>query len=135
MALIGEKWAMLALREVFLGNHRFTDIAVNTGAPRDRLAARLKTLVEGGILERREYSSSPPRFDYHLTPAGQALAPVMRALVAWGNEWALDQPTVEQRHHDHTLDLVEKCRTCGEEVEPGSTTVRKLRPDWEVSTQ
>jgi DNA-binding HxlR family transcriptional regulator len=134
MALIGEKWAMLALREVFLGNHRFTDIALNTGAPRDRLAARLKTLVEGGILERREYSSSPARFGYHLTPAGRALAPVMRALVKWGNDWALDQPVVEQRHHDHALDLAEKCRTCGEDVGPEETTIKKLRPGWEVST-
>ena len=42
--IVGEKWALLALREVFLGNHRFNDIARNTGAPRDRLAARLRAL-------------------------------------------------------------------------------------------
>ena len=59
MALIGEKWSMLALREVFLGNHRFNDIARNTGAPRDRLAARLRALEAAGILERREYATAP----------------------------------------------------------------------------
>jgi DNA-binding HxlR family transcriptional regulator len=133
LALIGEKWSLLALREVFLGNHRFTDIALNTGAPRDRLAARLRALVDAGILERREYSSSPARFDYHLTPAGKALAPVMHALVKWGNEWALDQPVVQQLHHDHPLDLVEKCGTCGEDVGPREVTIRKLRADWEVT--
>ena len=80
MALIGEKWSMLALREVFLGNHRFTDIARNTGAPRDRLAARLRAVEAAGILERREYSTSPARFGYHLTPAGKALA---RSCARW----------------------------------------------------
>ncbi len=76
MALIGEKWSMLALREVFLGNHRFNDIARNTGAPRDRLAARLRALEAAGVLERREYSTAPARYSYHLTPAGKALSPV-----------------------------------------------------------
>jgi DNA-binding HxlR family transcriptional regulator len=133
LALIGEKWSMLALREVFLGNRRFTDIALNTGAPRDRLAARLKALVDAGILERREYSSAPPRFDYHLTPAGRALAPVMRALVKWGNDWAVDQPPVEHLHNGHHLELAEKCLTCGEDVGPREVTVHKLTPEWEMA--
>ncbi len=94
LALVGEKWSLLALREVFLGHHRFTDIVRGTGAPRDRLAARLRALVDGGILERREYSTAPVRYGYHLTPAGRALGPVLRALIDWGNTWVMDKPLV-----------------------------------------
>jgi DNA-binding HxlR family transcriptional regulator len=131
MALIGEKWSMLALREVFLGNHRFNDIARNTGAPRDRLAARLRALEAAGILERREYSTAPARYGYHLTPAGKALSPVMRALVAWGNTWAIESPRMAHQHHDHDLDLIEVCRTCGEQVHSRDTSVRVLASGWD----
>lgn len=124
LALVGEKWSLLALREVFYGNHRFNDIARYTGAPRDRLAARLRGLVDAGILERREYSSSPARYGYHLTHAGVALSPVLRALVNWGNTWAVQQPPVALRHHDHDLDSVEMCRTCAEEVDPRDLSIR-----------
>jgi DNA-binding HxlR family transcriptional regulator len=130
LALIGEKWSLLALREVSYGNHRFTDIARNTGAPRDRLAARLKALVEAGVLEQRQYSDSPPRHDYHLTPAGRALRPVLRALVTWGNDWAVDEPRVELRHGDHTYVPVTSCATCGEQVEQGDIHAHILAPDW-----
>ncbi len=137
LAIVGEKWSLLALREVSLGNHRFTDIARNTGAPRDRLAARLKALVEGGILERREYSTNPARFGYHLTPAGKALTPVLRALVTWGNTWALEQPAMTLRHRhsdgDHDLELLETCGVCGERVRARDVSVEVRRPGWEVT--
>ena len=59
--VVGEKWALLAIREISFGNRRFNEIARNTGAPRDRLAARLHSLVEAGILERREYQDARRR--------------------------------------------------------------------------
>ena len=130
LALVGEKWSLLALREVFYGNHRFTDIARNTGAPRDRLAARLKALVESGVLEQRQYESSPPRYDYHLTPAGQALQPVIRALVHWGNEWAVEEPRVELQHGDHAYEPVATCGCCGEPVAQNDLHVKVLAPGW-----
>ena len=67
--VVGEKWALLAVREVFLGNRRFDEMVHRTGAPRDTLAARLRTLVATGVLERRQYSEHPARFEYHLTAA------------------------------------------------------------------
>jgi DNA-binding HxlR family transcriptional regulator len=133
MALIGEKWSMLALREVFLGNHRFNDIARNTGAPRDRLAARLRALEAAGILERREYATAPARHSYHLTPAGKALSPVMRALITWGNTWALDAPRTALQHHDHDLDVSEVCSSCGEPVSPRDISVKVLAPGWDTA--
>ena len=54
--VVGEKWALLAIREVFLGNHRFDEMIRRTGAPRDTLAARLRSLAAAGILERRQSS-------------------------------------------------------------------------------
>ena len=67
--------------------------------------ARLKALVTAGILERRQYQSSPPRHDYHLTAAGRELIPVMYALRAWGDKWAVGEPsaTTPRRRHRHCL--------------------------------
>src|ERR1039457_444357 len=74
------------------------------GGPRDRLAARFRALVEAGILERRQYQASPARWDYHLTAAGRDLAPVLRALLAWGDRWVSAEPPATLRHGDHDLD-------------------------------
>ena len=61
LQVLGEKWALLAVRELFYGNHRFDRIVRNTGAPRDRLTARLRALEEAGVIERRAYSDAPRR--------------------------------------------------------------------------
>src|SRR6516225_1769864 len=86
LELVGEKWALLAVREVFLGNRRFDEMVRKTGAPRDTLAARLRALVGAGILERRQYSDHPARFEYHLTCAGRDLYPIIVTLMRWGDE-------------------------------------------------
>ena len=75
--LVGEKWALLAVREIAFGNKRFDAIARNTGAPRDRLAARLRALEAAGVVERRQYSEHPPRYEYELTEAGLELRSVL----------------------------------------------------------
>lgn len=130
LSLVGEKWSLLAVREVFYGNHRFNEIARNTGAPRDRLAARLRALVEAGVLERREYQTSPSRWEYHLTPAGRDLRPVLGALIAWGDRWVSTTPPVTFEHGDHDLDLDWYCRTCGEAVAARPVTIRINTPGW-----
>ena len=128
--LIGEKWALLAIREISFGNRRFNEIARNTGAPRDRLAARLHSLVEAGILERREYQSTPPRAEYLLTAAGRDLTPVLRSLVAWGDRWVSDEPPATLMHGDHELDQVVVCRRCG--AEPSDrVTLQVNTPGWD----
>src|ERR1700684_1168868 len=83
--IVGEKWALLAIREVFLGNRRFDEMVHRTGAPRDTLAARLRTLTGAGILERRPYSEHPARYEYHLTAGGRDLYPVILTLMRWGD--------------------------------------------------
>lgn len=116
LEVVGDRWALLVVREVSLGNHRFSDIVRETGAPRDRLTARLNALVDAGVLERRAYSTAPPRAGYHLTPAGRDLLPVLQALLQWGDRWVADEPPVALRHHGHVVDAAWVCRTCGEPV-------------------
>jgi DNA-binding HxlR family transcriptional regulator len=129
--LIGEKWALLAVREIVFGNQRFDAIARNTGAPRDRLAARLRALEAGGVLTRRQYSERPPRYEYELTEAGQELRGVLTALRAWGDKWMVDSPpSVFDHVCGHELDPAMVCRHCGAEVYPGDLTVRVLTPGW-----
>jgi DNA-binding HxlR family transcriptional regulator len=99
LEIVGDRWALLVVREVALGSHRFTDIAAGTGAPRDRLTARLKALVEAGILERRRYSEAPPRSEYHLTDAGSALLPVLDQLLVWGRTWAVAPDDPDLKRH------------------------------------
>src|SRR4051795_8096577 len=98
LELVGERWSLLVVREVSLGNHRFSEIARGTGAPRDRLSARLGALVAAGVLERRPYSTSPPRSGYHLTAAGRDLMPVLQGLMQWGNRWLAEEPPGELHH-------------------------------------
>jgi DNA-binding HxlR family transcriptional regulator len=88
--VVGERWALLVLRELWMGSHRFGEIVRGTGAPRDRIAARLRVLEEAGVVERREYQQAPQRFDYHLTESGRALIPVLKGLLTWGRHYAVD---------------------------------------------
>ena len=88
LELVGERWALLIVRELALGNSRFEDIVRGTGAPRDRVAARLKALEDAEVIQRHAYQAAPPRFDYQLTDSGRALLPVLDALLAWGLDHA-----------------------------------------------
>src|SRR5215467_6152493 len=123
--LVGEKWALLAVREVFLGNRKFDGMVKRTGAPRDTLAARLRTLVGAGILERRQYSEHPARFEYHLTPAGRDLYPVITTLMRWGDKYLAGPegpPLVLQHHCGNTAVAQVVCQACGEPLQPRDTT-------------
>jgi DNA-binding HxlR family transcriptional regulator len=112
--LVGERWALLAVREIIFGNKRFDAMVRNTGAPRDRLAARLRALEAHGIITRHQYSEHPPRYEYHLTQAGRELFPVMLALREWGDKWAVDRPAVAVSHScGHHLEVERVCRHCG----------------------
>ncbi|MET8702113.1 helix-turn-helix domain-containing protein [Kitasatospora sp. NPDC004723] len=133
--VVGEKWALLAVRELFYGNHRFDRIARNTGAPRDRLTARLRALEEAGVVERRAYSERPPRYEYHLTEAGRDLAPLTQALLAWGDRWVLPEPPVgfahtPEGHPPHPYDPHWVCRTCGEPGRAADLRAEIRSPGW-----
>ena len=127
LEVVGEKWALLAVREVFLGNRRFDEMVRRTGAPRDTLTARLRTLVDSGVLQRRRYSDHPQRFEYHLTAAGRELYPVVLTLLRWGDEHLAgpDGPPLILEHDcGHRLIPEVSCRACGEVVDAADVTKR-----------
>jgi DNA-binding HxlR family transcriptional regulator len=116
LGVVGERWALLAIRELLHGVHRFDQIAFNTGASRDILTTRLRKLEESGILWRRPYSERPLRYEYHLTPKGRELGDVLLTLMAWGDRHLADgsPPVVWQHSCGNPLVPVVVCAACGE---------------------
>ncbi|MCW2757842.1 MAG: putative transcriptional regulator [Nocardioidaceae bacterium] len=99
LEVVGDRWSLLVVREVGLGNHRFNEIVAGTGAPRDRVTARLRALEDAGILERRPYSDAPPRSEYHLTDAGRELLPVLTELLRWGKRHVVPRDDPDRNRH------------------------------------
>jgi DNA-binding HxlR family transcriptional regulator len=83
LEVVGERWTLLILRDLFMGIHRFSDLHAHLDIPRAVLAARLRALVEQGIAERRPYRGD--RAEFHLTAAGRELWPVLHGLIVWGD--------------------------------------------------
>jgi DNA-binding HxlR family transcriptional regulator len=99
--VIGEPWSPLILRDVYVGISRFEQIQQDLGISRKVLAERLKWLVDNGVLERRQYSSRPPRHEYVLTTKGAELCDLLLVMVRWGDRWTAGEagPPVLYRHH------------------------------------
>jgi DNA-binding HxlR family transcriptional regulator len=117
LQVLGERWTLLAIRELNYGVHRFEAIVRNTGATRDLLALRLRKLESAGIIEKRQYSEHPVRFEYHLTAAGEELRPVLLSLAQWGQKWVDGPPTDTFVHQcGHQLNAAYVCLHCGEPV-------------------
>jgi DNA-binding HxlR family transcriptional regulator len=104
LSVVGEKWTLLVLREAFYGLRRFDDFHVVLGCARNLLAARLKTLVAHGLLERVEYQDDRGRgrYEYRMTDKGRDLFPAVAALMQWGDRWTADEagPAVRLTHRD-----------------------------------
>ena len=88
LEVIGERWSLLIVRDVMNGNRRFGEIQGSLGIARNVLSARLARLIEEGILERRAYHESPPRYEYFLTQKGLDLWPALIALLHWGDRYS-----------------------------------------------
>src|ERR1700742_1354229 len=86
LEVAGERWTLLVVRDAFYGVRRYNDFLVHLGIPRAVLATRLLTLEQAGVLEKRPYQQSPPRYEYVLTGSGLALWPVVRSMIRWGSE-------------------------------------------------
>jgi DNA-binding HxlR family transcriptional regulator len=109
MEILGEKWTVVVLREVFNGVRRFADMRERTGIPRQVLTNRLASLVEQGVLRREPYQEpgARVRHEYRLTTKGLDLYPVLTAVKAWGDRYLADPagPPLEFAH-----------RGCGAEI-------------------
>jgi DNA-binding HxlR family transcriptional regulator len=101
--VVGARSAFLILREAFYGTTRFDDFAERVGISEPVAAARLRALVDEGLLEREAYRQPGQRTrqHYRLTPKGAELLPVLVALMQWGDHWLDDHDgPVELRHRD-----------------------------------
>jgi DNA-binding HxlR family transcriptional regulator len=85
VSVIGDRWTLLILRDCFLKVRRFEAFQARLGITRHLLAARLKKLVEAGVLKRVAYQQRPARYEYVLTDKGLDLHPVIMGIVHWGD--------------------------------------------------
>lgn len=104
LAVLGEKWTFLVLREAFSGVRRFADFQAGTSAPRQVLSARLTRLVDEGLLRKVPYQEpgQRQRDEYRLTQKGLDLYPIMVSLMHWGDRYVTDPdgPPVLLTHRD-----------------------------------
>lgn len=131
VAVIGDRWTLMILRDCFLGVRRFEDFERRLGISRSIIADRLKTLVDEGVLRKEAYQDRPVRHEYRLTDKGLGLHAVMMAIVRWGDvHYAGDAgPPMIHRHKACGCDFhpVLACSECGEAVGPRDVEVRASR--------
>jgi DNA-binding HxlR family transcriptional regulator len=94
LEVVGERWTLLIVRDVFLGLRKFDEIQASLGIARNVLADRLNRLVEEGVLERVRYSERPERYEYRLTRKGRELHIALAGLRQWGDRYLSQKPPV-----------------------------------------
>lgn len=85
--LLGDRWTPLVMRELLYGRSRFDQIQQTLGISRAILTQRLRRLEGEGLVTRSPYQSNPPRFEYRLTPKGEAAWDVLAAMWRYGSDW------------------------------------------------
>lgn len=129
LAVIGDRWTLMVLRDCFLGVRRFDHFQERLGVTRHVLSDRLRKLVDQGVLEKAAYQERPRREEYRLTDMGRALHPVIVHLVQWGDRFLADErgaPLLhEHRTCGHRLEARLTCDACGEPVAPRDVRVRQ----------
>ncbi len=128
LALLGDRWTLVLLRQAFAGIRRFEDFQSSLGISRSMLAERLTRLVGADILTRTAYRDARrTRYEYRLTEKGMDLYPVLMALRTWGDKYlAPEGPFIHYRHKACGGDTEVRlyCDTCGEEI-----TARDVAPE------
>lgn len=131
LAVVGDRWTLLVVREAFIGTSRFDEFCANIGAARHIVSDRLATLVEADILERIPLTPEGRRQSYQLTPKGRDLLPVVVSLLQWGEKWAGPQLAGPLRflHHDGgTVSPQLICDTCRSPTHPADLQPTFLKP-------
>lgn len=131
MDMVGDRWTGLVVSMQYFGVHRFDDIQKTLEIGTSILADRLRALVHAGVLERRLYQISPPRYEYWLTHKGRDLYPHALTLLLWGDTWLADDSgpplivTHKQCGKPVKADVV--CSACRERLTPESVVERPAR--------
>ena len=128
VAVIGDRWTLMILRDCFLGVRRFESFQERLGISRTIIADRLKHLTEEGVLRRVAYQEHPVRHEYRLTDKGLDLHPVVMAIVHWGDRHYAGEagPPLLHRHKTCGCDFhpVQTCSECGEPVDARAVETR-----------
>jgi DNA-binding HxlR family transcriptional regulator len=125
LEVVGERWTLLILRDLFFGVRRFTDLQAHLDIPRAVLASRLAALVERGLVERRPYRRG--RDEFVLTDCGVELWPAVHALMGWGDRhFAAGPPRRRFAHAEcgSELTAAARCPACGVEPPAGEIEMR-----------
>jgi DNA-binding HxlR family transcriptional regulator len=123
--VLGDRWTVLVLRDVFNGIRRFDDLQRHLGIARDVLTKRLTALVAEGVIERVPYREpgARTRYEYRLTQAGRDLRPVLLALIGWGDRYRAGPagPPLSVVHEEcgATVRVALECEQ-GHRIEPGT---------------
>jgi DNA-binding HxlR family transcriptional regulator len=121
--VIGQRWTPLIVRDLFAGMTKFEDIRRDLGIASNVLAARLDELERNGVVNRRQYQSTPARYEYVLTDKGRDLYPIIATLLAFGDKWlSLDGPPALIKHADCGRVTTAKtvCAECGGDLNAGN---------------
>jgi DNA-binding HxlR family transcriptional regulator len=120
LAVIGDRWTLMILRDCFLGVRRFEAFQARLSISRSIVTDRLRVLVEEGVLRREAYQQNPPRHEYRLTAKGLDLHPVLMAIGHFGDAHYAGEagPPLLRRHKGCGCDFhpVQVCSACGETV-------------------
>jgi DNA-binding HxlR family transcriptional regulator len=120
LELVGDRWTLLVIRDVVLGNRRFDQLLTSLGVASNVLTDRLTRLVAEGILERARYSERPQRFEYRLTEKGRELGVPLVALMQWGDRYVSDKPPrIARRESDRSPVTVRLVADDGSAVRAG----------------
>ncbi|MFT6635793.1 winged helix-turn-helix transcriptional regulator [Alcanivorax sp.] len=133
LAIIGDNWTLLVLRDCFLGVRRFDDFQQRLGVTRHVLSDRLRKLADGGVLEKVAYQERPLRHEYRLTPMGRDLYPVIAHLAQWGDKYLAGDagPPLVRVHRQcgEPLEAKLQCGHCGDSVEAQDIRLEE-NPYW-----
>jgi DNA-binding HxlR family transcriptional regulator len=127
VAVLGDRWTLLILRDCFLRIRRFDDFEARLGITRHILADRLKKLVMAGVLKKVPYQDRPVRHEYRLTQKGLDLYPVLLSLVHWGDTYTSGKAGRPLLHQHlacgQMFDPVMTCSKCAEPLDPRQVRV------------
>jgi len=86
--ILGDKWTLLVIRDLLLGKKTYSEFQNSfEKIPSNILAERLKRLEAAGIIHKQSYQQRPVRYAYQLTAKGEALAPVLKEMIIWANQF------------------------------------------------
>ena len=124
LEIVGERWTLLIIRDAFFGVRRFGDFAAQLKIPRAVLANRLKSLVQEGVLSRDDDAAGG--VEYRLTDKGVALWPIVRTMMAWGDEFYSPAGAKRVLRHDRDGGLLDhdgRCQVCGSVIPVPETLI------------